>query len=122
MGNAAGDSSFAVSFANFMSAAIELAPELDAALRTQLREGEVVAYARARGLERLLAFGAASRASVEALGDGAEHFGSIEAVCARACELAGAGSTVLVKGSRSMQMERVVHALAGAAANVGGHH
>ena len=29
-----------------MSAAIELAPELDAAVRTQLREGEVVAYAR----------------------------------------------------------------------------
>jgi hypothetical protein len=35
-----------------MSAAIELAPELDAALRTQLREGEVVAYARQPRMQR----------------------------------------------------------------------
>lgn len=83
---------------------------------------EVGAYARSRGLERLLAFGAATRASVEAFGEGAEHFGEIEAVCGRARELALAGSTVLVKGSRSMRMERVVQALAGAAAGGGGHH
>jgi hypothetical protein len=35
-----------------MSAAIELAPELDAAVRTQLREGEVVAYARQPRMQR----------------------------------------------------------------------
>jgi UDP-N-acetylmuramyl pentapeptide synthase len=82
---------------------------------------EVGAYAKARGLERLLAFGPATRATADAFGDGAEHFGAIESACARARELAGPGATVLVKGSRSMRMERVVQALAGAAASAGGH-
>lgn len=83
---------------------------------------EVGAYAKARGIERLLAFGPATRASAEAFADGAEHFGAIESACARARELAGPGATVLVKGSRSMRMERVVQALAGASTNGGGHH
>ncbi len=83
---------------------------------------EVGAYAKACGLERLLAFGPASAATVAAFGDGAEHLPTIEDVCWRATKLASPQATVLVKGSRSSRMERVVQALAGAAAGDGGHH
>ena len=83
---------------------------------------EVGAYARSRGLERLLAFGPASVATAAAFGDGAEHLPTIEDVCWRATKLASPQATVLVKGSRSARMERVVRALAGAAAGDGGHH
>jgi UDP-N-acetylmuramoyl-tripeptide--D-alanyl-D-alanine ligase len=83
---------------------------------------EVGGYAKARGIERLIAFGAASAATADAFGDGAEHVPTIEDACWRATKLASPQSTVLVKGSRSMRMERVVRALAGEAAGDGGHH
>jgi UDP-N-acetylmuramyl pentapeptide synthase len=83
---------------------------------------EVGAYAKARGLERLLAFGPASAASADAFGDGAEHLQTIEDVCWRATRLASPQASVLVKGSRSMRMERVVQALVGEAAGHGGDH
>jgi UDP-N-acetylmuramyl pentapeptide synthase len=83
---------------------------------------EVGGYAKARGVDRLIAFGAAGAASAQAFGEGAEHVPSIEDACWRATKLASAQATVLVKGSRSMRMERVVQALAGAAAGDGGHH
>jgi UDP-N-acetylmuramoyl-tripeptide--D-alanyl-D-alanine ligase len=83
---------------------------------------EVGAYAKARGLEHLLALGPASAQTVHAFGQGGEHFGAIDALCARAVELATPTATVLVKGSRSMRMERVVRALAAAADGDGGHH
>lgn len=82
---------------------------------------EVGAYAKARGVDRLLAFGSASAASAAAFGDGAEHLATIEDVCRSATRLASPGATVLVKASRSMRMERVVQALAGAAGSDGGH-
>jgi UDP-N-acetylmuramoyl-tripeptide--D-alanyl-D-alanine ligase len=74
------------------------------------------------GLERLLAFGPASAASADAFGDGAEHLPTIEDVCWRATRLASPQASVLVKGSRSMRMERVVQALVGEAAGHGGDH
>jgi UDP-N-acetylmuramoyl-tripeptide--D-alanyl-D-alanine ligase len=77
---------------------------------------EVGAYAKARGVDRLLAFGPATARTVDAFGAAAEHFEAIEAIGERARELARPGTTLLVKGSRSMRMERVVAALAGAAA------
>ncbi|MFZ4760755.1 MAG: glutamate ligase domain-containing protein, partial [Burkholderiaceae bacterium] len=83
---------------------------------------EVGAYAKARGIDTLLAFGTASSGTAAAFGAGAEHFDVIEAIGARACALASAETTVLVKGSRSMRMERVVQALSGAPASDGGHH
>jgi len=82
---------------------------------------EVGEYARQRGLEQLLTFGAAARDTAHAFGDTAQHFESIEAVCERTRELAVPGATVLVKGSRSMRMERVVQSLAGLSL-AGGHH
>jgi UDP-N-acetylmuramoyl-tripeptide--D-alanyl-D-alanine ligase len=83
---------------------------------------EVGAYAKSRGIERLLAFGPASAATAAAFGEGAEHLATIEDACWRATKLASPTATVLVKGSRSMRMERVVRALAGTAEGDGGHH
>jgi len=73
---------------------------------------EVGAYARQRGIERLLALGAASVEAVAAFGEGGTHHAQIDALVASAAALAGEDATVLVKGSRFMRMERVVAALA----------
>lgn len=72
---------------------------------------EVGAYAKERGVDRLLAIGAAARDAASAFGRGAEHFDDIEALNARSRIVAGAAATILVKGSRFMRMERVVSAL-----------
>jgi len=70
---------------------------------------EVGAYARARGISRLVALGESTRATVEAFGEGALHAASVEA----AADAARDAATVLVKGSLFMGMNRVVAALTG---------
>ena len=80
---------------------------------------EIGRYARQAGIERLLAAGDQAKESVEAFGEGGEHFGDVAALAARAV-LAPANATVLVKGSRFMRMERVVAAFSGV--NAGATH
>jgi len=80
---------------------------------------EVGAYAKSRGIDALLAMGSAMQAACAAFGPGAEHFGDVEALAARATALAQPGATLLVKGSRFMRMERVVASLG--AATAGAH-
>jgi len=71
---------------------------------------EVGAYARAQGVSQLLALGEATRHAVEAFGEGARHFATVEDLLSEI-----EANTVLVKGSRFMRMERIVSALTGPA-------
>ena len=73
---------------------------------------EVGELARSLGIEALFALGPASREAAGAFGAGARHFGDVEALIAEARREAALGATILVKGSRFMQMERVADTLA----------
>jgi UDP-N-acetylmuramoyl-tripeptide--D-alanyl-D-alanine ligase len=66
-------------------------------------------YAREQGIDRMLALGEASAHATRAFGAGARHFERIEDLLAEAESALAPGVTVLVKGSRFMQMERVVN-------------
>jgi UDP-N-acetylmuramoyl-tripeptide--D-alanyl-D-alanine ligase len=72
---------------------------------------EIGAYARAAGVERLFTFGEAAAHAARAFGAGARHFTRIEDLLAEVERALGPDVTLLVKGSRFMQMERVVKAL-----------
>ena len=67
--------------------------------------------ARRAGVQRLFATGPLSASAVQAFGAGASHFDDTAALADAVLAELEAGVTVLVKGSRSMQMERVVEAL-----------
>lgn len=82
---------------------------------------EVGEYARSARIERLLTVGPLAAQSASAFGSGAEHFASVEALAVHVAASARAGTTVLVKGSRFMRMERVVAALCGSAIAAGAH-
>ncbi|HLT90663.1 MAG TPA: UDP-N-acetylmuramoyl-tripeptide--D-alanyl-D-alanine ligase [Woeseiaceae bacterium] len=88
----------------------ELGPE---GARLHRRTGEAIAAA---GVDRLFATGPLSKHAVEAFGDDAAWFESVEALSAAlvdeiATSRRARETTVLVKGSRAMRMERVVQAL-----------
>ena len=68
--------------------------------------------ARDAGIERLLTLGDLARELCAAFGRGGEHYTRIEDLLAAAKAALDADTTMLVKGSRSMQMERVVQSLA----------
>jgi len=74
---------------------------------------EVGAFARAAGIDALMALGEASRHAVQAFGKGGAHFEDIDALTKAALREAAGGAAILVKGSRFMRMERVADALAG---------
>jgi UDP-N-acetylmuramoyl-tripeptide--D-alanyl-D-alanine ligase len=70
--------------------------------------GEIGAEARDMGVDELLALGELSSHAVREFGTGARHFERIEDLLAALDKDMDANSTVLVKGSRFMKMERVV--------------
>jgi len=74
---------------------------------------EIGRYARERGIDRLLAVGELSCACVAAFGGGARHFATVEDLISAAQGELRPRTTLLVKGSRFMRMERVVAALTG---------
>ena len=78
--------------------------------------------ARASGIERLYALGPMSRHAVEAFGPGARWFEDADALSATLRDEITADVTLLVKGSRSMRMERVVDALSTQPRAVNGDH
>ena len=82
---------------------------------------EIGRYARERGIDRLYAAGELSRACVVAFGDGGRHFATVEDLINAAQGELRPQTTMLVKGSRFMRMERVVQALAGEPSSAGGH-
>ena len=73
---------------------------------------EVGQYARERGIDALFAIGSLMREAAQGFGAGAAQFDNVEGLIAALRPNLRAGMTVLIKGSRFMQMERVVQALA----------
>ena len=79
---------------------------------------EIGAYAHSRQVSALCAFGEHTAAAVEAFGAAATKSDSIEELLDAVRAGATPHTTVLVKGSRFMRMERVVQALTGEAGGV----
>jgi len=69
---------------------------------------EIGREARAAGIEKLYALGSLSALAVLQFGSGGVHFDHIDALHAQLDQVLDSDTTVLVKGSRFMKMERVV--------------
>ncbi len=82
--------------------------------------GRLGEQARASGIDALLTMGDLARHASKAFGSGGVHFDSVEALVNALEPHLGLGVTVLVKGSRSAGMERVVEALQDDGSNNGG--
>jgi UDP-N-acetylmuramoyl-tripeptide--D-alanyl-D-alanine ligase len=73
---------------------------------------EIGGYAKSQGVDRLFALGDATQQAVRNFGEGGQHFCSVDKLVAAVDKEMGPETTVLVKGSRFMKMERVADALA----------
>ncbi|MFV2056717.1 MAG: UDP-N-acetylmuramoyl-tripeptide--D-alanyl-D-alanine ligase [Thiohalomonadales bacterium] len=71
---------------------------------------EIGAKAREIGIDALLGIGELSRAAVQAFGANGKHFDTYHELVQYMKSLMHEGSTLLVKGSRTMQMNKVVDA------------
>jgi len=74
---------------------------------------EIGQYARERGVQRLFATGALSMLAVEAFGSGASWHPDTQSLARALNEALSADVTLLVKGSRSNRLERVVASVTG---------
>ena len=74
----------------------------------EILHAEIGTEARRAGIEKLYALGALSGNAVREFGNGARHFERIEDLLAALEKELDENTTVLVKGSRFMKMERVV--------------
>lgn len=73
---------------------------------------EIGEYAKAAGIDTLLTIGYLAENMAQAFGENAMHFPAIEALIDYLNRMLDDTTTVLVKGSRFMAMERVVEAIA----------
>lgn len=72
---------------------------------------EIGLLAKEAGIDQLYTLGELSACAAHAFGTGAQHFVMVEALQRALMPLAVVNTTLLVKGSRFMKMERVVQAL-----------
>jgi UDP-N-acetylmuramoyl-tripeptide--D-alanyl-D-alanine ligase len=72
---------------------------------------EIGGYAKSHGIDRLFCLGRLAAAAAGNFGAGGEHFERVEDLLKRLLAELDAHTTVLVKGSRFMKMERVVEAI-----------
>lgn len=73
---------------------------------------EIGGYAKSQGIDRLLAFGESSALAAHNFGAGGQHFKKIETLIEALGAVLTPETTVLIKGSRFMRMERVANAVA----------
>ncbi len=72
---------------------------------------EIGGYAKSQGIDRLFALGEMSAVAARNFGGGSQHFSQIEKLIEALKPELGPDTTVLVKGSRFMRMERVSDAI-----------
>jgi murE/murF fusion protein len=82
---------------------------------------EIGAYARDAGIKVLLGFGELAREAVAAFGADGRHAATLEELLLLVGAFDTPETTILVKGSRFMKMERVVAALTRISGNEGAH-
>lgn len=78
---------------------------------TESLHAQIGVLAKTSGITQLLSCGHLSAASSKAFGAGAQHFVTREALIAHLLSTLQADQRILIKGSRSSQMEQIVHAL-----------
>ncbi|HOL63773.1 MAG TPA: UDP-N-acetylmuramoyl-tripeptide--D-alanyl-D-alanine ligase [Accumulibacter sp.] len=78
---------------------------------------EIGGYAKSQGVDRLLAFGTLSAIAACNFGAGGDHFEQLDKLIAALAADLTPQTTILVKGSRFMRMERVADAISVTAAS-----